>query len=37
VNALVSVQRARLAADQRVAATKEMIRFYEIELKKAGK
>lgn len=37
VNALVSVQRARLAADQRLAATREMIKFYEIELQKAGK
>ena len=37
VAALVSLQRARLAADQRLATTNEMIKFYEIELKKAGK
>ena len=36
VEALVSAQRAKLAADQRLAATQEMIRFYETELKKAG-
>lgn len=37
VEALVSAQRAKLAADQRLAATREMIRFYETELKKTGR
>jgi hypothetical protein len=36
VEALVSAQRAKLAADQRLAATQEMIHFYETELKKTG-
>jgi hypothetical protein len=37
VDALVSIQRARLAADQRLATTRESIKFYELELQKAGK
>lgn len=37
VNALVSAQRAKLACDQRLAATQDQIAFYEIELKKAGR
>lgn len=37
VEALVSSQRAKLAADQRLATTNERIKFYEVELKKAGK
>jgi hypothetical protein len=37
VDALVSSQRAKLAADHRLATTQEMIGFYEIELKKTGK
>ncbi len=37
VDALVSSQRARLAAQQRLVATNELINFYEIESKKAGK
>lgn len=36
VDALVSSQRAKLAADQRLVATRESIKFYEIELRKAG-
>ncbi len=37
VETLVSSQRAKLAADQRLAATNERIKFYEIEMKKSGK
>lgn len=36
VDALVSIQRARLAANQRLVTTRESIKFYESELKKAG-
>ena len=36
VEALVSAQRAKLACDQRLAATQRQIAFYEIEMKKAG-
>jgi len=37
VEALVSGQRAKLAADQRLAATESLIAFYETELRRAGK
>lgn len=37
VDALVSSQRARLAAQQRLVTTNELIKFYEVENKKAGK
>jgi hypothetical protein len=37
VDALVSSQRAKLAAQQRLVTTNELIKFYEIETKKAGK
>ena len=37
LDALVSSQRAKLAAQQRLATTNEAIKFYEIESKKAGK
>jgi uncharacterized protein YigA (DUF484 family) len=36
VEALVSSQRAKLAYDNRLSATDEMIRFYEVEVRKAG-
>lgn len=36
-DALVSSQRAKLAVDQRLAATEELMNFYQMELKKAGK
>ncbi len=36
VDALVSSQRAKLAAQQRLVTTNELIKFYEIETKKAG-
>jgi len=37
IEALVSSQRAKLAADQRLAATQTLIDFYETELKKVGR
>jgi hypothetical protein len=37
IEALVSSQRAKLAADQRLAATDQMIAFYEVELQKSGR
>jgi hypothetical protein len=36
IEALVSSQRAKLAIDQRLAGTEELINFYRVELKKAG-
>ena len=37
VESLISTQRARLALDQRLASTEELINFYEVELRKSGK
>ena len=37
VQALVSAQHAKLACDQRLAATEQQVNFFEIELKKAGR